>query len=260
MRPESEIRTIEVEGLEVRAGDDDTPTKVVGVVAPFNKLSGDLGGFREKIEPGAFAKTIKNDDIRSSFNHDLNFVLGRTTAGTLQLEETTKGLRMEAEVPDTQWAKDLMVSIERGDINQGSFRFASLKDEWDETDKDNIVRTLKEVRLFEVGPVTFPAYPQSKLQARNLERVVETAGVDVNAINRVLIRAEHNLDLTDDDRQAVDLVITRLRELVPEAEDPSGDLNPPDGDHDGSADQVGIMRQRLELDVAESNIQEVQNE
>lgn len=156
--------------VEIRTAEDDGTPKLVGYVARFNKLSDDLGGFREKISPGAFAETIKKDDIRALWNHNSDHVLGRTSSGTLKLEEDNKGLRMELNPPDTQLGRDLMVSIRRGDISQMSFGFKCLDEAWrkreGEDGKEESIRTLKQVELFDVSPVTYPAYPQTEIQVR----------------------------------------------------------------------------------------------
>ena len=135
----------------------------------FNTLSEDLVGFREKIKPGAFNKTIKKADVRALFNHDEHYVLGRTKSGTLKLIEDDHGLRMENIPPDTQWAKDLLVSIERGDINQMSFGFRVISDRWETKDEEPI-RILEKVELVDVSPVTFPAYPDTEVALRSMER------------------------------------------------------------------------------------------
>ena len=160
MKPERRFLT-----TNLRAKSTGTTRKLMGYVARFNELSGDLGGFREKIAPGAFAESIKNDDIRALFNHDSNFVLGRTSAGTLNLFEDAKGLMMEVVLPDTQAARDLWQSVSRGDITSQSFSFNAIRDEYKNT-PDGQIRTLLEVKLFDVGPVTFPAYESSDIQAR----------------------------------------------------------------------------------------------
>jgi len=131
-----------------------------------------MWGYREKIRAGAFAETLGKDDIRALFNHDPNYVLGRNRAGTLTLSEDEKGLRIESTPPDTQWARDLIVSIKRRDIDQMSFAFVTLKDEWDEEDPQNVVRTLVKVRLYDVSPVTFPAYPATDVAVKSGEEVL----------------------------------------------------------------------------------------
>ena len=161
---------------EVRAEvREDGSTHVVGYGAVFDELSPEMWGFRELIEPGAFKKTLKEADIRSLFNHDPNFVLGRNVAGTLELEEDETGLRYDVTVPDAQWARDLVASIERGDVSGASFGFDKVKDKWEHDDeKGTATRRLLEVRLYDVGPVTFPAYPQTSAEAR--AKVEELSG------------------------------------------------------------------------------------
>ena len=162
-----ETRLFEIE-LEERQVGDTEEKKLVGYAARFNKLSEDLGGFREKIKPGAFSESITSDDIRALFNHDTNFVLGRSSAGTLELSEDRKGLRMSCSPPDAQWARDLVASVKRGDISQMSFGFQTLDDKWEKKDGDNI-RTLEKCKLFDVSVVTFPAYPDTEVGLRSLE-------------------------------------------------------------------------------------------
>lgn len=154
--------------IEIRANDEDK--QLVGHSAVFEQLSEDLGGFREKIRAGAFTESIIQDDVRALFNHDSNFVLGRNRNGTLELSEDDKGLKVSIDPPDTQWARDLMFSVARGDINQMSFAFETLIDEWDETGVIPI-RTLIKVKLYDVSIVTYPAYPQTSVGVRSPEDI-----------------------------------------------------------------------------------------
>jgi uncharacterized protein len=133
---------------------------VTGHAAVFGQLSEDLGGFKEKINVGAFDGVLKND-VRAFFNHDPNFLLARTTSGTLKLAVDKMGLSYSFEVPDTTAGRDLVISMERGDITQSSFAFMVEKDSWSEEDGQEI-RTIEKVgRLFDVSPVSIPAYPQA---------------------------------------------------------------------------------------------------
>jgi hypothetical protein len=149
------------------AGEDRKP-RFAGYAAVFNELSEDLGGFREKILPGAFADAIAGDDVRALFNHDANYVLGRNRAGTLTLREDDHGLAFEIEAPDTQWARDLHVSVERGDVSQCSFGFRVMDDTWYTEDGEDR-RDLKKVRLFDISIVTYPAYTGTEASARSLD-------------------------------------------------------------------------------------------
>jgi len=170
MNPEIERRNIEITELRV-VSDENKKPKIRGHAAVFNKLSEDLGGFREKIDPGTFKGSIKKDDIRALFNHDPNYVLGRNKAGTLKLSEDELGLAIEIDPPDTSFARDLIESLNRGDINQMSFRFITVRDSWNYQEDDKkpkeVVRTLQEVRLQDISPVTYPAYPQTSVACRD---------------------------------------------------------------------------------------------
>ena len=161
-----EWRALNLESLEVRA-EEGKPVIITGVAAPFGKLSEPImDSFLEKIDSKAFDETL-DSDIRCLFNHDPNYVLGRTTAGTLRLEKHRDGLRFENDPPDTQWARDLQVSIKRGDVTQMSFAFECLDDSWDKSGEIP-VRTLKKVKLQDISIVTYPAYPQTKVGIRAL--------------------------------------------------------------------------------------------
>ena len=130
---------------------------VEGHAAVFGELSEDLGGFREKINKGAFDGVLDND-VRAFFNHDPNFLLARTSSGTLKLGIDKRGLKYSFDVPDTSAGRDLLVSMKRGDITQSSFTVE--KDSWGESKKGTEIRTIEKVgRLFDVSPVSIPAYP-----------------------------------------------------------------------------------------------------
>jgi len=159
-----------IQNIELRK-DDDKPTKIIGYAAVFDTLSVPLGwdgGFREKIAKGAFAKTIKKDDIRALVDHESGKIIGRNKAGTLTLEEDKKGLLVEITPPDTQTGRDIVTSIERGDVDGMSFGFETVTDEWHTEDKKEI-RTLIEVNLFDVSLVTFPAYTSTTVAVRSFE-------------------------------------------------------------------------------------------
>lgn len=165
MDTDIELRSVDQAELRVEEREDKQPV-IKGYAIVYNKLSEDLGGFREQVAPGACTRAIKEDDIRAAFNHDSNYILGRNKAGTLKLSEDDKGVMFEINpLPDTQWCRDLQVSINRGDINQCSFKFSVIKDAWE--DKKMPVRTLQDVRLFDVSIVTYPAYPQTSVKVRD---------------------------------------------------------------------------------------------
>ena len=152
----------------------DAEGRIEGYAAVFDQWSQVMWSFKERIKKGAFKKTIKEADVRALFNHDPNYVLGRNKAETLELSEDSKGLQFRVDPPDAQWAKDLYASVKRGDIDQASFGFEAVKDEWDHN-KDPAERELIEVRLFDVSVVTYPAYPQTSVSARSLaDRFIAT--------------------------------------------------------------------------------------
>jgi HK97 family phage prohead protease len=168
MAIKTEERRIVVGELRAITGDGGGQ-KISGHAAKFDQLSEDLGGFRERIAPGAFAKTIQSADIRALWNHDANIVLGRNKSGTLRLSEDSAGLAYEVDAPDTQLVRDMVLApIARGDVNQCSFGFFTVSDKWAKVDGE-WVRTLLEVELFDVSPVTYPAYPQTDVAVRSLK-------------------------------------------------------------------------------------------
>ena len=139
-----------------------------GYAALFNSRAEIAGAFIEVIAPGAFAKTIRTSDVRALVDHDTGRVIGRTSAGTLRLQEDATGLAVEIDLPDTSDGRDLAVQLERGDITGMSFGFRVTHDEWDETGAIP-VRTIHVAELFEVSAVAFPAYADTSLALRSLE-------------------------------------------------------------------------------------------
>jgi len=151
--------------------DDDASGVIEGHAAVFDSWSETLGGmfpFKERVAKGAFKDSIKHDDIRALFNHDPNYVLGRNKAGTLELLEDEVGLKVKITPPDTSWAKDIVTSIRRGDISQMSIGFIVEKDKWSTEDGID-TREIRKVKLFDVSPVTFPAYTQTDVGVRAME-------------------------------------------------------------------------------------------
>lgn len=167
-----EARCATLRGVEVRENEDGTRT-VAGYAAVFESDSEDLGGFVEELKRGAFRKVLRDKpDVRFLVNHD-GVPLARSTNGTLRLSEDPKGLRIEADLPDTQQARDLAVSLERGDIDQMSFAFRVNPDgrEWffPEDREELARRVIYEIaELLDVSAVTFPAYPATEIGVRGI--------------------------------------------------------------------------------------------
>jgi HK97 family phage prohead protease len=144
----------------------DGRTSIVGYAAVYNRLSLDLGGFKEEILPGAFDKILGRQrgrqDVVALFNHDSNIVLGRTSSGTLELSSDDKGLRYVVTPPVSR--ADVLELIQRRDVRGSSFAFTVDKSgESFRTGEDGkAVRQIREVSgLYDVGPVLVPAYPST---------------------------------------------------------------------------------------------------
>lgn len=239
--------------FELRSAEgDDGNNKIEGYSAVFNKLSNPMFGFREKIKPGAFKETIKNDDVRALWNHDTSKVLGRTKNNTLKLEEDEKGLKINIEPPETSWANDVMTSIKREDVDQMSFGFNVLEDEWDQNDKENIIRTLTKVKLFEVSPVTFPAYPQTNVQARELLR---EQGINFDELTGIFYRLQCGQELTKTDRNYINSTIKKLESYLAESDANGKNRSEPDKSQEGESSH--LMR-RNKLLIAEKEIKQLE--
>jgi hypothetical protein len=151
---------------EFRVSDEKQPARISGYAAVFDSRSEDLGWFTEEVDPHAFDMVMAaNPDVRALFNHDANHVLGRTAANTLRLSVDARGLAYEIDPPDTQTARDLLTSMRRGDITQSSFGFIVARDQWTDEEDGSVSRRILEIgELFDVSPVTFPAYNSSAAQ------------------------------------------------------------------------------------------------
>lgn len=195
---------------EIRAaGDGGAGLHFTGHAAVFNVRSLVLGGpfmpFREVVRAGAFAKTIREADIRFLHNHEPDNVLARRRGAetdTMTLSEDDTGLLVNADWPDTTLARDLGTSLSRGDVDQMSFGFQTVRDEWFEEDDGTIVRELFEVKLRDVSTVTFPAYVETDagVRAANYDQLIRTLGLEpLGAEERsAVIRSLANGDADED--------------------------------------------------------------
>lgn len=153
----------------------ETPTVLRGHAAVFNSPTNIWDMFEEQIAPGAFVAAVERDDVRALWNHDPSVVLGRNRAGTLELEEDEKGLHVVIHPPDTQAGRDALTSVARGDVTQMSFSFRAIREAWEEREGKLPLRTLLEVELFEISPVTFPAYEATEISARSAAQAIVEA-------------------------------------------------------------------------------------
>ncbi len=164
----TETRELLTEGIEVREGEDGKRT-ISGYAVKWEMKSVTMGywkRFKEQFKKGAFSESLSAEDQRALWSHDSSQVLGRTKNGTLRLFEDDIGLRFELDLPSTTLGNDAFESIKRGDVDGVSFGFSMVKEEWDEADRDNIIRSVTKAKLFEISPVAFPAYPDSQVSAR----------------------------------------------------------------------------------------------
>lgn len=161
-----------VKGASIRATKGDKPG-IAGVAAVYDQAY-DTGWFSETIAKGAFSRALKEkQDVRCLFNHDVNQLLGRTKSGTLRMEDSANGLQYDCDTdPETTVGRDVLRMIDRGDIDGCSFSFNVRKDTWsDEFDENGRYvkshRVIDDLDLFDVGPVTFPAYTETNVGARS---------------------------------------------------------------------------------------------
>ena len=195
-----ERRTV-TQPIEFREEGDKLVATGLGIV--YNKRSQNLGGFQEVVRPGAAKKTILEADVRGLLNHDPNLLLGRMGAGTLRLEETPDGVRYEIDLPNTTAGRDAAELLRRGDLIGSSMGFRAIGDEWGETEDGFPLRTLTEIALRDIGPVTFPAYTDtdatlgSLAAERSLDLVEVRAAAEEGRLIDI-IRGSSSEEIADD--------------------------------------------------------------
>lgn len=164
-----ERRVVALNGVSVRKANEDGSIPFKGHAAVFGSrtwIGPKRWGFFEEVDKGAFAKTLGEADVRFLINHNPDLVLARNTASTLRLEEDDTGLATDADMAPTTYGQDLAISLERGDVSQMSFAFEVVKEEWTELEDGNQLRTLKELKLYDVSAVTYPAYEDTDAGVR----------------------------------------------------------------------------------------------
>lgn len=218
-----------------------------GYAAVFNSPSEPLP-FIERIAPGAFKRTLRDrSDVKLLWNHDTGQPLASTRSGTLQLWEDEKGLRVKAQLPNTQLGRDTAELIRTQVVDSMSFGFTVPEGgaEWSEDGRE---RTLRSVRLFETSIVSFPAYSATSGTAtvRGLARVAQRASVDVDKLADALMKLENDEQITDDERNIVEAVLEELAPKAVEAEDVEA-AEPEQTDDDKGLAMLQLKKKKLEL-------------
>lgn len=241
-QPVRELRYVPFEAWELRE-DDDGPL-LEGYASVFNVEATLFDMWREKVAPGAYKKTIQENDIRALWNHNTDLVLGRNKAGTLQLEENAKGLKVKIRPPDTQAGRDAVTSVKRGDVSQMSIAFQIIKQEWETGDREKgklPLRTVKEAKLFEVSPVTFAAFEQTSIQARDGLLLPDLEPDPLAEARRLVRCAAAGMPLSDEQREYIaaarDLLEPFL--LEPEHDHSESADSEPDSHYSGQEDEPG---------------------
>lgn len=188
--------------VEHRAESD--PPKISGYFARYGVKSSDLGGWREILRPGVFAESLKRgDEVFALWNHNSDKPFARTGNGTVVLREDEKGLWADVTPDDTSWGQDAIRSVKAKTVVRTSFAFAIEDRKDQEWSDDGKLREVVKASLFDVSPVTYPAYPQPRISARaqrlsaltaDLERGLELRGADLLFVGEELERLQRALD------------------------------------------------------------------
>ena len=230
MTEQVETRRITFNEFELRAAPQGNGMTFSGYAAVFNSDSEPLP-FIERIAPGAFAKSLKSrNNIRMYMNHDSSLLLATTRAKTLRLQEDSKGLLVDADLPDTTVGRDLSVLMQRKDVDSMSFGFTVPQggDRWSD---DGTRRELKQIRLFEVSVVTgFPAYAATSASVRSFDALATRTGVDADQLASAILALESGQTLAPDHAALLRETVAKL-EPQPQAAPAS----------------VGVLAKHLEL-------------
>ena len=165
-----DTRQIRSTASKFETRDEGGELKIEGYFAVFNSNYQIFDDLSESVAPGAFEDTL-GDDIRALINHDSSLVLGRNTAHTLELRQDEHGLWGSITInPNDQDAMNLYARVQRGDVDQCSFGFDILSEDYDIRDDGSVHWTIRKVRLYEVSVCTFPAYEETNVKARSAQR------------------------------------------------------------------------------------------
>lgn len=230
MTDQVETRRITFNEFELRATPAGNGMTFSGYAAVFNSDSEPLP-FIERIAPGAFAKSLKSrNNIRMYMNHDSSMLLGTTRSKTVRLAEDSKGLFVDADLPDTTVGRDLSVLMQRKDVDSMSFGFTVPQggDRWSD---DGTRRELRQIRLFEVSVVTgFPAYTATSASVRSLDALATRTGVDADQLASAILALESGQTLAPDHAALLRETVAKL-EPTPQSAPAS----------------VGVLAKHLEL-------------
>ena len=208
-----ETRRVQFSEFEIRSttGDDSDYMSFRGYAAVFNSPSQPLP-FTEMVMPGAFKKSLRSrNNVRMYLNHDSSMLLATTRAGTLRLEEDSKGLLVDADLPPTTVGRDLSILMQRGDVDSMSFGF-SVPRGGDKFSDDGSTRELREVRLYEVSVVTgFPAYEATSASVRSLDKLAQRTALDADKLAEAITVLEAGSELSDDQASILSEVVGKLR-------------------------------------------------
>lgn len=165
-----EIRHVRAVPTTFETREDGSDKHITGYFSVFNDIYEIAPGMTESVAPGAFSNTLSGD-VRALVNHDATLVLGRTSAHTLELREDSHGLWGDITVnPNDSDAMNLYSRVQRGDVSQCSFGFEVVKQDAEVRENGDVHWTIREVKLYEVSPCTFPAYESTNISARSAER------------------------------------------------------------------------------------------
>ncbi len=243
-----------------RAAGDDTPIGFKGHAAVFDRrtwIGSKRWGFWEEIAPGAFTKTLGESDVRFLHNHNPDLVLARNVADTLRLDQDDLGLAVDADMAPVSYARDLAVSLERGDITQMSFAFDMVAYEWTYLADGTELLRHTEVALWDVSTVTYPAYLDTDASLRmDLMAAARAAGFDAIDLDGLAKRlADPDTDLLAALRALGRGQTLRPAETTGDQADPEGarDDSPPAETTGSSTTQLALRHRAAALTLQKEN-------
>lgn len=236
-----EIRSIRTP-VKVETRDDGTIKSIVGYPIVYNKNSEDMG-FIEKIAPGAATKALKKSDVRGLKNHDPSLIFARSGVN-LTLTEDSKGVRMEATPIETLNFRETAKEISLGLLDGQSFGFTIREDKWSGLDTEKPTRTITEFdHIFDVGPVTYPAYQDTTVALRSMDAAKE----DVVIVNEVSDKIINDFVTSEEGRQIIIDILSKRSDLSPKTNE--SDITEPDpmikNGTDGNDDTLDRINQTI---------------